>query len=178
MIKTPIVLCCPHPHACQLRTFMIPKVCPSERHFNKVTTVGIKRAAVCFKSSFGPKLGTSTSPMVRGWPCCHGYSTLISMQTPSRCAGKTHCWPGLTLCQRLPPHTETEFGLCKHKHIMNPMLNKHIFTYQHMHIHSDGIRMHIWTYTLPRAGQKSAVLHVRPDAFSNSSTHKCIIRLF
>lgn len=144
--------------------------------------LGWKRAAVCFKSSFSLKLGTSPSPMVRGWPRCRGYSTLISMQTPSRCTGRPTASQGGLSARNCPPHTQTEKALCKHKHIMNPMQNRHPYkcqhTCKHTHIQSDSIWMHMWRYTHRQAGQKSAVLHVRPDAFSNSSTHKCIIRLF
>lgn len=90
--------------------------------------------------------------------------------------GMTHCWTELTLLPGTAPshtHRETLWTLCK------------IHTYEHINIHANTCTskaicmwMLIWTYTPPRAGQKSAVFHVRPDAFSNSSTHKCIIRLF
>lgn len=151
-----------------------------ERHFNKMTAVGIKGDTVCIKSSFGQKLGTSPSPMVGGWPHCHGYSTLISMKTLS-------CWedPLLagadTLFRTAPTHTNIEKA-CKHKNIMNPVQNINTSTNKHtckyVHIQSYGIWMLIWIYISTRAGQKSAVFHARQDAFSNSSTHKCIIRLF
>lgn len=80
---------------------------PSQRHFIGVMAARIKRAAVCLESSFGPKLGISSSPMVRGWPRCHGYSTLISMQTPSRCTGRLTAGRGRALPATAPSHTNT-----------------------------------------------------------------------
>lgn len=106
---------------------MISNVWPSERQFNKVTATGIKRAAVCFKSSFGPKLGTSPSPMVGGWPRCHGYSTLISMQTPSRCMGRPtagRAWRSASDC----PLTHKQRKACVNTNIMSSMQKMYIST--------------------------------------------------
>lgn len=156
---------------------MISNVWPSERHFNKVTTTGIKRAAVCLKSSFGPKLGTSSSPMVRGWPCCHGYSTLISMQTPSHCMGRPTAGPGLTLCQGLPPVTHKQREACVN------ILWTQCKTVKHEHINTYTITCTsiVIAYGCTYGCMRFPKLD-RSQLYSTLgrmlSTHKCIIRLF
>lgn len=137
---------------------------------------GLRRAAVRFKSSFSLQLGTSRFS--------HGHMlTLLPWLLHSNIYahafwlnGRIHCRPRAdTLPGTAPSHTQTEKSLCKHKHIMNPMQNRHQCISTHIeltYIHMNG---HMKVHT---SGQKSAVLSVRLDAFSNSPAHKCIIWLF